>query len=77
MQGPLAISSLTDRFDHHQEVQPINILPQTRYSLQRKHTACTQTTTRNCYRGNASAKYTTTNALKNYKTTRETDDHQN
>jgi 3-hydroxyacyl-CoA dehydrogenase len=35
--------------------------------LERKHTACTQKITRNCHTGNTSAKYTTTNALRNYK----------
>jgi len=77
MQGPLAIYSLTHRFDHHQEVQPGNILPKTRYSLESEHTASTQTITRNRYTGNTSAKYTTTNALRNYPKTRETDNHQN
>lgn len=67
MQGPLAIYSLTHRFDHHQEAQPSIILLKTRYSLERKHTACTQKITRNCHTGNTSAKYTTTNALRNYK----------
>jgi hypothetical protein len=67
MQGSLAIYSLTHRFDHHQEVQPSNILPKTRYSLERRHTVCAQTITRNCYTGNTSAKYKTTNALRNYK----------
>jgi hypothetical protein len=76
MQGPLAIYSLTHRFDHHQEAQPSNILPKKRYSLEKKHTACTQKITRNCHTKNTSAKYTTTNALRNYKKTRETDDHQ-